>query len=94
MIKQKLVMELILFLEDMTLKILKLILAIIVVALSSYALITGISGGIIPYVLFFLGLMLLVTGITEFREKRKATAITLFLVTGFTFYVLFNILIN
>ncbi|NEU31932.1 DUF3953 domain-containing protein [bacterium LRH843] len=60
-------------------KILRLILAIIVAALSSYALITGITGTIIPYVLFFLALMLLVTGITELREKRKATAITLFL---------------
>ena len=68
-------------------KILRLILAIIVVALSSYALITGIPGAIIPYVLLFLGLMLLVTGITEFREKRNATAITLFLVAGFSFYV-------
>ena len=94
MIKQKLVMELILFLEDMTLKILKLILAIIVVALSSYALITGILGGIVPFVLFFFGLMLLVTGITELLEKRKATAIILFLVSGFTFYVLIKILLN
>lgn len=80
--------------EDISLKILRLILAMIVVALSSYALITGITGTIIPYVLFFLALMLLVTGITEFREKRKATAITLFFVTGFNFYVLFEILLN
>lgn len=94
MIKQKLVMDLILFLEDITMKILRLILAIIVVALSSYALITGILGGIVPFVLFFFGLMLLVTGITEFLEKRKATAITLFLVSGFTFYVSFKILLN
>ncbi|MDV2684015.1 DUF3953 domain-containing protein [Alkalihalophilus lindianensis] len=75
-------------------KILRLILAIIVVALSIYALITGITGAIIPYVLFFLALILLVTGITEFREKRKATAITLFFVTEFNFYVSFNILFN
>ena len=94
MIKQEFLRDLILFLEDISLKILRLILAIIVVALSSYALITGISGAIIPYIVFFLGVMLLVTGITELREKRKATAITLFFVTGFNFYVLFNILLN
>ncbi|TDL31500.1 DUF3953 domain-containing protein [Jeotgalibacillus sp. S-D1] len=38
--------------------------------------------------------MLLVTGITEFREKRKANALTLFFVTGFNFYVLFEIIFN
>ncbi|AXI07703.1 hypothetical protein CUC15_01305 [Oceanobacillus zhaokaii] len=38
--------------------------------------------------------MLLVTGITEFHEKRKVTAITLFFVTGFNFYVSFNILFS
>lgn len=75
-------------------KILRIIFAIIVVALSSYALITGITATIVPYVLFFLALMLLVTGITEFREKRKTTAITLFFVAGFNFYVLLNILFN
>ncbi|WP_368773686.1 DUF3953 domain-containing protein [Jeotgalibacillus sp. S-D1] len=42
----------------------------------------------------FLALMLLVTGITEFREKRKANALTLFFVTGFNFYVLFEIIFN
>ncbi|QGS67876.1 DUF3953 domain-containing protein [Oceanobacillus sp. 143] len=35
--------------------------------------------------MLFLRLMLLVTGITEFHEKRKVTAITLFFVTGFNF---------
>jgi len=81
-------------LEDISLKILRLIFAIIVVVLSSYALITGISGAIIPYVLLFLGLMLLVTGITESHKKQKATAITLFFASGFNFYVLFSILLN
>ena len=87
--------DLILFSEDISLKILRLILALIVVALSSYALITGTSSrAIIPSILLFLGLMLLVTGITEFREKRKTTAITLFFVSGFNFYVSFSILLD
>ena len=94
MIKQKLVRDLILFLEGILLKILKFILVIIVITLSSYASITDISGAIIPYVVFFLGSMFLVTGIIELRKKRKAAAITLFFVTGFNFYVLFEILIN
>ncbi|AWE07636.1 hypothetical protein DCE79_09680 [Lysinibacillus sp. 2017] len=75
-------------------KILRLILVIIVIALSSYALITGISVAIIPYIIFSLGLMLLVNGIIALLEKRKAAAITLFFVTGINFYVLFNILLN
>ena len=94
MIKQKLVRYLILFLEDVSLKILKFILVIIVIALSSYASITDKSGAIIPYIVFFLGSLLLVTGIIELRKKRKAAAITLFLVTAFNFYVLFEISIN
>lgn len=76
------------------LKILRFILAILVIALSSYALITDRSGAIIPYIVFFLGGMLLVTGIAELREKRKANAITLFFVAGFNFYVLFSILLH
>ncbi|RDW18729.1 hypothetical protein CWR48_10430 [Oceanobacillus arenosus] len=68
-------------------KILRLILAIIVVAVSSYGLTTGNSEVLIPYALLFLGLMLLVTGITEFKERRKANAIILFIVTGFSFFV-------
>ena len=70
----------------MSLKILRLILAIIVVGLSGYGLITGTSGVIIPFALLFLGAMFLVTGITEF-QKRKANAITSFLVAGFSFFV-------
>ncbi|WP_099157782.1 DUF3953 domain-containing protein [Virgibacillus ndiopensis] len=68
-------------------KILRIILSIIVVALSSYGLLTGTSGVIMPYALLLLGIMLLIIGITEFQEKRKATAITLFFVTGFSLFV-------
>ena len=94
MIKHELLRDLILFLEDISLKIIRLILVVIVIALSSYALLTDISKTLIPYVVFFLGLMILVTGIMELRQKKKATAITLFFVTGFNFYVLLKILLN
>lgn len=67
-------------------KVLRLVLAIIVVSLSSYGLITDTFEVIIPYILLFLGTMLFVTGIIEFK-KRKPTAITLMLASGFSFFV-------
>ena len=67
-------------------KVLRIILAIVVIALSSYGLITGTTGVIIPYVLLSIGLMLLVTGVTEF-QKRKPTAFTLFLAAVFSLFV-------
>ena len=67
-------------------KILRIILAVVVIALSSYGLITGTTGVIIPYVLLSVGLMLLVTGGIEF-QKRKPTAFTLFLASVFSLFV-------
>ncbi|WP_240335340.1 DUF3953 domain-containing protein [Paraliobacillus sediminis] len=72
---------------------LRLILSIIVVALSSYGLLTGIPGVIIPYALFFLGIMLLITGVIEF-QKRNANAINSFLVAGFSLFVSIYILLS
>lgn len=67
-------------------KILRINLTIIIVALSVYGLTTGTSGVIMPYVLLLAGLMLLVMGIIEF-QKRKATAFTIFLAAGFSLFV-------
>lgn len=47
-----------------------------------------------PYTTFFLGIMLLVTGITELHEKRKAIAITFFFATGLSFFVSFYTLLS
>ncbi|HLR67586.1 MAG TPA: DUF3953 domain-containing protein [Virgibacillus sp.] len=67
-------------------KILRVTLAIVVIALSSYGLITGTTRIIIPYVLLLMGLMLLGMGVTEF-QKRKPTAFTIFLAAGFSLFV-------
>ncbi|MFC7319984.1 DUF3953 domain-containing protein [Halobacillus campisalis] len=67
-------------------KILRIILATVVVAMSSYGLITGKPGLIIPYVLLLLGGLLLVMGLIEF-QKRKPIAFTSFLVAGFSIFV-------
>ncbi|MBD1221996.1 DUF3953 domain-containing protein [Virgibacillus halodenitrificans] len=66
-------------------KILRITLAIVIVTLSSYSLITGVTG-IMPYVLLLIGLLCLLMGITEFR-KRKPTAFTMFLAAGFSLFV-------
>lgn len=66
-------------------KVLRITLAIVVIALSSYGLITGTTEIILPYVLLLMGLMFLVMGVTEF-QKRKLTAFTIFLAAGFSFF--------
>ena len=67
-------------------RILKTIIAIIVVTLSSYSLITG-EYGTMPYILLLLGGMFLVWGVNEFKENRKTTAIFLLLTAGFALFV-------
>ena len=67
-------------------KILRIIFPIIVMALSTYALITDSTEMLIPYILLSMGLMLLVMGINEF-QKRKITALVLFLASGFSLFV-------
>nr|WP_237475782.1 DUF3953 domain-containing protein [Virgibacillus massiliensis] len=61
-------------------------MAIVGIALSSYGLITGKTGIILPYVLLSMGVMLLVMGMTEF-QKRKPIAFTTFLAAGFSLFV-------
>ncbi|MFQ3544460.1 DUF3953 domain-containing protein [Halobacillus rhizosphaerae] len=67
-------------------KILKIILATVGVAMSSYGLITGTIGIIVPYVLLAMGGMLLVTGVKEF-QKRKPNAFTSLIAAGFIIFV-------
>ena len=69
-------------------KILKIILATVGVAMSSYGLITGTTGIILPYVLLVMGGMLFVIGINEF-QKRKPNAFTSLLAAGLIFFVAF-----
>ncbi|WP_373893184.1 DUF3953 domain-containing protein [Virgibacillus sp. CBA3643] len=66
--------------------IFRLILSIIIIAVPIYALITGTTGAILPYLLLLVGLTLIVTGVIEF-QKRKAGALNLFLVSGFVLFV-------
>jgi hypothetical protein len=58
------------------------------VALPIYSLLTGAPGVIIPYTLLFIGIMLLVTGITEF-QKRKANAFSYSWIQRFCFNLYF-----
>ncbi|ALX48571.1 hypothetical protein AOX59_08080 [Lentibacillus amyloliquefaciens] len=74
-------------------KAIKFILAVTVVLLSGYSLITGEYGSL-PYTQLLLGLMLLVMGMTEMQEERKAIAILLYLSGGFSLFVSFYIILS
>jgi hypothetical protein len=52
------------------LKIVRVTLAIIVIALSAYQLITG-NFELMPYSMLFLGATMLVTGLVELQKDRK-----------------------
>ena len=67
-------------------KIIRIILATIVVSLSIYGLISGTAEIILPYLMLLMGGMFLVMGVTEF-QKRKPVAFTSFLVAGFSIFV-------
>ncbi len=75
------------------LKITQTILALVVLSLSAYSLITG-EYGILFQTQLLLGIMLLVLGITQFQEKRKVTSIFLFLCSGFVLFVSINGLLS
>ena len=70
------------------LKILRLISSISVMALAGYGLITD-KFEFMPYMLFFLGVSLLVSGVLELQAKRKTSAIFTILAAAFLFYVAF-----
>lgn len=52
------------------LKVLRIILAVIVVSISGYELLTK-NFEVQPYMMFLLGIMMLVTGIDELQKGRK-----------------------
>lgn len=68
------------------LKVLRIALAFIVVTIAVYGLVTD-NHELTPYMFFFLGLMLIVMGISQFKAKRQADAITCFVVSVFVLFV-------
>lgn len=68
------------------LKILRIISSVIAFALAGYSLITK-NFEFMPYMLLFLGLSVLVTGVLELKAKRKTSAIISFLAVAFAFFV-------
>lgn len=71
--------------------ILVAILGIIVASVSGYSLITG-EDVTLPYMQILLGVILLILGINQLQEKRKALAIFLFIVAAFNIFVNVHIL--
>lgn len=69
-------------------KIIGAILAMMVVALSSYSLITA-NYEAVPLIQLLLGVMLLIWGASRFQENRKVTAILLLLTS--VFVVIINV---
>ncbi|MFD1337053.1 DUF3953 domain-containing protein [Oceanobacillus iheyensis] len=67
-------------------RLLRIIFAVVIVALSSYGLITDTIGVILPYAFLLIGLLLIATGFVEF-QKRKPVAFTTFLAAGFSLFV-------
>ncbi|WP_350299199.1 hypothetical protein [Peribacillus frigoritolerans] len=49
----------------------RIILAIVVIVLSSYRLITESKTDLMPYCMFFLGTLILVIGLAELQKDRK-----------------------
>ncbi len=68
------------------LKILRIILSVIVMALAGYSIITK-NFEFMPYMMFFVGVSMLVTGVAEFQAKRKSNAIPSILAAAFLFFV-------
>lgn len=68
------------------LKIIYFTLAIVVITLSGYSLITK-DFSLMSYMMFALGLLMLVMGITEFQRMKKANAIMIVFASTFIFFV-------
>ncbi|MET3317557.1 DUF3953 domain-containing protein [Peribacillus butanolivorans] len=68
-------------------KIVRIILAIIVLALSAYQLITW-NFELMPYSMLFLGAIMLVTGLAELQKDRKGfSGYMSIVVSSFLFFV-------
>ena len=68
------------------LKILKIVFGLIASAFAIYSIITKEFAVLSPMI-FFLGAMTLVVGLSELQEKRKSSAYAFFLVSGFAIFV-------
>ncbi|MGM1048873.1 Protein of unknown function [Paenibacillus uliginis N3/975] len=68
------------------LKILRIVFGLIASILAIYFLITD-KAVVMPFMVFFLGVMFLVMGLSELQEKRKAFAYIIFLVSGFNIFI-------
>ncbi|CAH0288876.1 MULTISPECIES: hypothetical protein [Peribacillus] len=67
-------------------KIVKIILAIIVVSLYAYQLITG-SVELMPYSMLFLAVIMLITGLEKPQKDRKGGFLRYVVVSLFLFFV-------
>ncbi|MFJ7994433.1 DUF3953 domain-containing protein [Peribacillus frigoritolerans] len=66
----------------------RIILAIVVIVLSSYSLITESKTELMPYCMFFLGTLIMVTGLAELQKDRKSFVGYMFIVISlFVFFV-------
>ncbi|MGG3622287.1 DUF3953 domain-containing protein [Bacillus gobiensis] len=68
------------------LKIFRILIAVIVIILSGFSLLTDYTG-ILPIMNFFLGLMLLVMGIEEIKANKKRLGYILIISSGVIFIV-------
>lgn len=71
---------------DFLLKVLRIIFSLIAFILAIYALITK-KFILMPYMIFFLGLMCLIMGFSELRKGQKTIVPILFLASGFNIFV-------
>ncbi|WP_231687560.1 YczI family protein [Bacillus sp. FJAT-22090] len=67
---------------------LRVIFAAIAICFAMYALITN-KYQVMPYMLFFLGLMGVVIGVSELKVDRRTSAIISFLASAFALFVSF-----
>ncbi|NMD71247.1 DUF3953 domain-containing protein [Bacillus sp. DNRA2] len=75
------------------LKVLRIILAVIVVSISGYGLLTN-NFEVQPYMMFLLGIMMLVTGIDELQKGRKEYGWLSIIVFLFCIFVSFKGMIS
>jgi len=68
------------------LKVLRLVLGTIVVVLAAYALITK-NSGFASLIILPMGFFALVSGLSEFKEKRRENGLNLIFVSVFIFIV-------
>jgi NADH:ubiquinone oxidoreductase subunit K len=71
----------------------RIVSGIIVFALGIYGLITD-NNAILPFMMFFLGIMSLVMGISELSKKRKSIGFVSILAAAFIFLVLIRDLLR